>query len=72
MGQTVVMVTHDPAAASYSDRVLFLADGRIVDEMAAPTAALVLERMKLLESSHEATVPSARSDSLSSDAARRA
>ncbi len=50
MGQTVVMVTHDPGAASYADRVLFLADGRIVDEMAAPTADLVLERMKRFES----------------------
>ena len=38
MGQTIVMVTHDPGAASYADRVLFLADGRIVDEMASPTA----------------------------------
>ena len=46
MGQTVVMVTHDPGAASYADRVLFLADGRIVDEMADPTADGVLERMK--------------------------
>ena len=46
MGQTVVMVTHDPGAASYADRVLFLADGRIVDEMADPTADAVLERMK--------------------------
>ena len=36
LGQTIVMVTHDPAAASYADRVLFLADGRIVDEMDAP------------------------------------
>jgi putative ABC transport system ATP-binding protein len=49
MGQTVVMVTHDPAAASYADRVLFLADGRIVDEMTAPTAARVLERMKAFD-----------------------
>jgi putative ABC transport system ATP-binding protein len=40
------MVTHDPVAASYADRVLFLADGRIVDEMREPTADLVLERMK--------------------------
>ncbi len=72
MGQTVVMVTHDPAAASYADRVLFLADGRIVDEMASPTAALVLERMKRLESGHEPAVPSARSNPLSSDAAGRA
>jgi putative ABC transport system ATP-binding protein len=46
MGQTVVMVTHDPVAASYADRVLFLADGRIVDELAGPTADTVLERMK--------------------------
>jgi putative ABC transport system ATP-binding protein len=46
MGQTVVMVTHDPGAASYADRVLFLADGRIVDEMAEPTSDAVLERMK--------------------------
>jgi putative ABC transport system ATP-binding protein len=46
MDQTVVMVTHDPNAASYSDDVLFLADGRIVDEMAAPTAERVLDRMK--------------------------
>jgi putative ABC transport system ATP-binding protein len=45
-GQTVVMVTHDPAAAGYADRVLFLADGRIVDEMTDPTAARVLDRMK--------------------------
>ncbi len=45
-GQTVVMVTHDPNAAGYADRVLFLADGRIVDEMAQPTADRVLDRMK--------------------------
>jgi putative ABC transport system ATP-binding protein len=44
--QTVVMVTHDPTAASYADRVLFLADGQIVDEMRDPTADQVLERMK--------------------------
>ena len=37
-GQTIVMVTHDPIAATYADRVVFLADGRIVDEMAEPTA----------------------------------
>ena len=45
-GQTVVMVTHDPGAASYSDRVLFLEDGRIVDEMPDPTAERVLDRLK--------------------------
>ena len=48
-GQTIVMVTHDPGAASYADRVLFLADGRIVDEMHEPTADRVLERMKAFE-----------------------
>ncbi|MCK8680706.1 MULTISPECIES: ABC transporter ATP-binding protein [Streptomyces] len=46
LGQTVVMVTHDPVAASYADRVIFLADGRIVDEMLHPTADGVLDRMK--------------------------
>jgi putative ABC transport system ATP-binding protein len=46
MGQTIVMVTHDPIAASYADRIVFLADGRIVDEMLQPTADRVLERMK--------------------------
>jgi putative ABC transport system ATP-binding protein len=45
LGQTIVMVTHDPVAASYADRVLYLADGRIVDDMADPTAEAVLERM---------------------------
>ncbi|MEV0630412.1 ABC transporter ATP-binding protein [Nonomuraea wenchangensis] len=45
MGQTVVMVTHDPVAASYAGSVLFLADGRIVDAMSAPTADKVAERM---------------------------
>jgi len=49
-GQTIVMVTHDPGAAGYADRVLFLADGRIVDEMHEPTAARVLERMTAFES----------------------
>ncbi|WP_202638118.1 ABC transporter ATP-binding protein [Bailinhaonella thermotolerans] len=48
MGQTVVMVTHDPVAASYADTVLYLADGRIVDEMRAPTADAVAERMTRL------------------------
>jgi putative ABC transport system ATP-binding protein len=48
LGQTIAMVTHDPAAAAYADRVLFLADGRIVDELARPTAERVLERMKRL------------------------
>ena len=47
-GQTIVMVTHDPVAASYADRVVFLADGRVVDEMADPTAEGVLDRIKQL------------------------
>ncbi|MFJ4964446.1 ABC transporter ATP-binding protein [Streptomyces sp. NPDC088729] len=46
LGQTIVMVTHDPVAASYADRVLYLADGSIVDEMRHPTAEQVLDRMK--------------------------
>ena len=46
LGQTIVMVTHDPVAASYADRVVFLADGRTVDEMAGPTPESVLDRTK--------------------------
>ncbi len=46
LGQTIVMVTHDPVAAAYSDHAIFLADGRIVDEMAEPTAEKVLDRLK--------------------------
>ncbi|MFF8846626.1 ABC transporter ATP-binding protein [Streptomyces sp. NPDC015127] len=49
LGQTVVMVTHDPVAASYADRVVFLADGRIVDEMLSPSADGVLDRMKAFD-----------------------
>ena len=48
-GQTIVMVTHDAGAAGYADRVVFLADGLIVDEMREPTAASVLDRLKSLE-----------------------
>ncbi|NYD42991.1 ABC transporter ATP-binding protein [Nocardioides panaciterrulae] len=48
LGQTVVMVTHDPVAASYADRVVFLADGRVVDGLEAPTRDSVLETMKRL------------------------
>jgi putative ABC transport system ATP-binding protein len=46
LGQTIVMVTHDPVAAGYADRALFLNDGRIVDEMEGPTAETVLDRLK--------------------------
>ncbi|GAA1941035.1 ABC transporter ATP-binding protein [Streptomyces durmitorensis] len=49
LGQTVVMVTHDPVAAAYADRVIFLADGRIVDEMVDPSADGVLDRMKAFD-----------------------
>ncbi|AJW41432.1 ABC transporter ATP-binding protein [Rhodococcus sp. 06-418-5] len=47
--QTVVIVTHDPRAASYADRVVFLADGAVIDQLNSPTADAVLERMKKLE-----------------------
>jgi putative ABC transport system ATP-binding protein len=47
-GQTIVMVTHDPISASYSDRVVFLVDGKIVDELHGPTADAVLDKMRQL------------------------
>jgi len=50
LNQTIVIVTHDATAASYSDRVVFLDDGKIVDELAKPTADKVLDRLKSLES----------------------
>lgn len=53
-GQTIVMVTHDPSAASFADRLLFLADGKVVDTMTEPTAELILDRMKQLEAGSEA------------------
>ena len=48
-GQTIVMVTHDARAASYADRAVFLGDGQVVDEMQAPTAERILDRLKSLE-----------------------
>lgn len=48
--QTIVMVTHDPVAAAYADRVVFLADGKVVDEVTSPTSEQVLDRMKKLGS----------------------
>ncbi|MEU3860675.1 ABC transporter ATP-binding protein [Streptomyces sp. NPDC028722] len=58
LGQTVVMVTHDPGAAARSDLVLFLADGRIVDRTARPTAENVLERMRVLSTAAPRTADS--------------
>ncbi len=48
LGQTIVMVTHDPVAAAYADRIIFLADGTVVSEMTEPTAGKVLDLMKTL------------------------
>ena len=47
-GQTVIMVTHDPVAASYADRVVFLADGRVADDVLAPGVGLIAERIAQL------------------------
>ncbi|MFI8929401.1 ABC transporter ATP-binding protein [Streptomyces sp. NPDC053474] len=63
MDRTVVMVTHDPVAAAHADEVVFLADGRLVDRMRAPTADKVLDRMKAFE-----TTGAARSGLASYDA----
>jgi putative ABC transport system ATP-binding protein len=49
LGQTIVMVTHDPSAAAYADRVVLLSDGRIADELITPTAATIAERMLRLD-----------------------
>jgi putative ABC transport system ATP-binding protein len=48
-GQTIVMVTHDASAASFADRIVFLGDGRVVDEMLEPTTERILDRLKSLE-----------------------
>ena len=48
-GQTVVMVTHDPVAAAFTDRVLFLADGKVVDEVREPDRETVLDRMTRMD-----------------------
>ena len=62
MGQTIVMVTHDPWAAAYADRVVFLEDGAVSDEMRDPTESAVLDRMRRLEArTQEATTPEAGS-----------
>ena len=54
LGQTIVMVTHDPVAAAYADDVVFLADGRVVGAMSDPTADDVLDRLKALGGDEEA------------------
>ncbi|MEU0663645.1 ABC transporter ATP-binding protein [Streptomyces lavendulocolor] len=60
LGQTVVLVTHDPAAASHADRVLFMADGVIVDEILFPTADAIMRRMLRLSEGHRGpSTPSA-------------
>jgi putative ABC transport system ATP-binding protein len=51
LGQTVVMVTHDAHAASYADRVVFLADGRIVHDVANPTYDGIVDLIRALEGS---------------------
>ncbi|SOD62526.1 putative ABC transport system ATP-binding protein [Streptomyces zhaozhouensis] len=55
LGQTVVMVTHDPVAAAYADRVVFLSDGRLTDELLGPTAESVLDRMGLFKAKDRTT-----------------
>ena len=57
-GLTVIMVTHDPVAAAYADRVVFLADGRFVGELVSPTVAAIAERMTHLGSLAQQRVPS--------------
>ena len=57
--QTVVMVTHDPLAAAYTDRVIFLADGRVVDELRHPTSDSVLARMAAIQSEAMSAPPAA-------------
>ncbi|MDQ1706372.1 MAG: putative transport system ATP-binding protein [Frankiaceae bacterium] len=56
-GQTIVMVTHEPSAASYADRALFLADGRLVDDLDKPTAELVFEKIKALDTTRRLDAP---------------
>ncbi|HEX4977682.1 MAG TPA: ABC transporter ATP-binding protein [Nocardioides sp.] len=56
-GQTIVMVTHDPVAAAYTDRVVFLADGKVVDELRHPDRDTVLERMAHMDAPHLDATP---------------
>ncbi|SDO25091.1 putative ABC transport system ATP-binding protein [Actinacidiphila guanduensis] len=71
MGGTVVMVTHDPNAAAHADEVVFLADGRLVDRMADPTASRVLDRMKAFDTrTGQALTGQARTDRTRTDRTR--
>ncbi len=56
-GQTVVMVTHDPVAAAFTDRVVFLADGRVVDELREPDREVVLDRMTRMDARRSTRSP---------------
>ena len=67
-GQSIVMVTHDPSAASYSDRIVFLADGRVVDEMHSPTTDAVLDRMKAFDIAAGSPAPGSPVDVIGSGA----
>ena len=67
LGQSVVMVTHDPTAASYAHRVLFLADGRLVAELERPTAESVLDMLRDLGVGRRAMPSSGRHDAASQD-----
>ncbi|WP_418958347.1 ABC transporter ATP-binding protein [Streptomyces tritici] len=71
-GQTIVMVTHDPVAASYADRVVFLVDGRVHGELTSPTAQEVATRMARLETAPEAAFGAAAPDAASGAAPRAA
>ena len=62
-GQTIVMVTHDPVAAAYSDRVLFLADGKIVSEIVEPTTDMILSQLRAATASSETPQEAATSTS---------
>jgi putative ABC transport system ATP-binding protein len=72
MRQTIVMVTHDPKAAAYADRVIFLADGKIVGELREPTAEGVLDFMKGLETPGSTGRTAADNTTLAPPAPRRA
>jgi putative ABC transport system ATP-binding protein len=71
LGQTVVMVTHDPVAAAHADAVVFLADGRAVDRMAEPSAEGVLERLRALASAPGPSAPGPGRDGRLEEARRR-